>query len=55
MVNNLGLQGAFILVAVLGIGLNGACFIMIAFGKKMRAATAVSYWKLVESHGFHAH
>ncbi|KAH8892173.1 MFS general substrate transporter [Thozetella sp. PMI_491] len=55
MVTNLGLQNSFLLVAFLGMGLTGLCFVMIAVGKKMRKATAVSYWKLVEEHGFRAH
>lgn len=55
MVDNLGLQGAFILVAFLGMGLTGLCFVMILFGKSMRKATAKSYWILVEEHGFTAH
>lgn len=55
MVNNLGLQNAFLLVGFLGMGLNGLCFVMIAFGKKLRKVTASSYWRLVEEHGFQAH
>ncbi|KAI9371909.1 major facilitator superfamily domain-containing protein [Aspergillus egyptiacus] len=50
MVNNLGLQGAFLLIAFVGMGLNLLCFLVIAFGRRMRAASAESYWKLVEAH-----
>ncbi|KAF4945407.1 hypothetical protein FSARC_14433 [Fusarium sarcochroum] len=55
MVNSLGLQGAFLLIAFLGMGLNAACLLMIAFGKGMRKASAASYWKLIEGYGFHTH
>ena len=55
MISGLGLQGAFLLIAFLGMAITGLCFVMIVFGKKMRKATAVSYWKLVEAHGFQAH
>lgn len=56
MVDSLGLQNTFILIAFLGMGITSTmCFIMIAFGKGMRKSTAVSYWKLVEEHGFQAH
>ena len=48
MVNNLGLQGAFLLVAFVGMGIHGACFLMIAAGRRLRAASAGSYWKLVD-------
>ncbi|KAF9891711.1 hypothetical protein FE257_003723 [Aspergillus nanangensis] len=50
MVDSLGLQGAFLLVAFVGMGLTGLCFVMIAFGRRMRAASAESYWKLVDAH-----
>lgn len=55
MVNNLGLQSAFLLIAFLGMALTGLSFAMILFGKSMRRATAASYWKLVEEHGFKVH
>lgn len=55
MIESLGIQGAFLLIAFLGMGLTGLSFVMIVFGKKCREATAVSYWKLVEERGFHAH
>lgn len=55
MVNSLGLQGAFLLVAFVGMGLTSVSFVMIASGKRMRAASADSYWKLVEAHGFRTH
>ncbi|OIW30445.1 MFS general substrate transporter [Coniochaeta ligniaria NRRL 30616] len=55
MVDSLGLQNTFILIAFLGVALTSLCFVMIAFGKGMRKSTAVSYWKLVEEHGFQAH
>lgn len=55
MVDSLGLQGTFVLIAFLGMGLHGLCFVMITYGKAMRRATAPSYWKVVEEHGFHVY
>ncbi|KAF1810054.1 MFS general substrate transporter [Eremomyces bilateralis CBS 781.70] len=55
MIDNLGLQGAFLLMAFLGMGIHGLSFVMIAYGKKGREITAPHYWKLVEEHGFRAH
>lgn len=55
MIDSLGLQGTFLLIAFLGMGLHALCFVMIAYGKNMRRATAPMYWKLVEKHGFHVH
>lgn len=51
MINTMGLQDSFILLACLGTGFWGLSFIMIAFGKKARKATGPAYWKMVQDHG----
>lgn len=55
MVDSLGLQNSFLLCGFLGMGFISLCFLMILFGKRMRKTTAMSYWNLVEKHGFKAH
>ncbi|KAH6888538.1 major facilitator superfamily domain-containing protein, partial [Thelonectria olida] len=55
MIENLGLRYSFVLMALLGLAFWCICFFMIAFGKSLRRATAVSYWKLVEKYGLSAH
>lgn len=55
MIESLGLQNTWLLVAFLGVAIFGVCFAVIAWGKDWRRATAPAYWKLVEQHGFHAH
>jgi hypothetical protein len=55
MINGMGLQGAFILLAFLGMAFWASSFIMIAYGKQFRRATAMSYWRLVEQQGLEAH
>lgn len=55
MIENLGLKNAFILVAVLGVGLWSMCIIMILFGKSIRRASAKTYWDIIERRGAVAH
>lgn len=55
MINGMGLQNAFILLAFLGMAFWASSFLMIIYGKSMRRRTAKAYWKMVEQHGLHAH
>ena len=55
MITNMGLQNAFILIAVLGIVFWCGCLLWIKIGKAARTSIAKSYWNLVENHGLAAH
>ncbi|GJN73400.1 major facilitator superfamily protein [Purpureocillium lilacinum] len=55
MIDDLGLQDAFILIACLGFAVWCMCIIMIIFGKSVRRASAKTYWDLIERRGFVSH
>ncbi|KAL4782351.1 major facilitator superfamily domain-containing protein [Aspergillus varians] len=55
MVDSMGLQGAFILIAFLGVGFWATCFLFIWKGKQMRQWLAQNYWNMVEKYGLSAH
>ncbi|KAK4938433.1 hypothetical protein LTR10_021150 [Elasticomyces elasticus] len=55
MINGIGLQDSFILLAFLGMGFWGLSLPMIMFGKTFRKHTAMAYWRMVEQHGLTIH
>lgn len=55
MIENIGLQNTFILIAVLGIIFWCGCLLWIKVGKAARRSIAKPYWRLVEKHGLAAH
>jgi apolipoprotein N-acyltransferase len=55
MIDGMGLQGAFLLLAFIGMAFWAGCFIMIMVGKKTRKWTASAYWKMIEQHGLRSH
>lgn len=50
-----GTQNLYISIGCIGAFIWALSFLMIVFGKKMRAMTASAYWSLVDTHGFKAH
>lgn len=50
-----GTQNLYISIGCIGTFFWGLSFLMIMFGKKLRAYTADKYWKLVDKYGFKAH
>lgn len=55
MKESLGLQGAFILLTFVGLGIWCLTFGIIYYGKALRRSTARKYWKLVEEQGLRVH
>ncbi|OAL33528.1 hypothetical protein AYO20_07214 [Fonsecaea nubica] len=55
MIDDLGLQGAFILLTFLGLFIWCLTFVMIIYGSRFRKYTARAYWKLVEEQGLRVH
>jgi hypothetical protein len=50
-----GVQNTYIAVGFLGVLFSAISFIFIAYGKKIRKASAISYWTMVEKQGLKAH
>ncbi|EED20900.1 conserved hypothetical protein [Talaromyces stipitatus ATCC 10500] len=55
MIDNIGLQNTFILIAVLGVLFWCGCFLWIGVGKSARKLIAEPYWTIVRKHGLAAH
>ncbi|OKL61889.1 hypothetical protein UA08_02836 [Talaromyces atroroseus] len=55
MIDNMGLQNTFILIAVLGVFFWCGCFLWICVGKSARRFIAEPYWAIVRKHGLTAH
>ncbi|KAL4963617.1 major facilitator superfamily domain-containing protein [Aspergillus stella-maris] len=55
MINNMGLQNAFILVGCLGAAIWATSFLAIWMGKRWRSWSARTYWGIVEEYNLQAH